>query len=162
MRADDIRLLLDYDAWASDRIFDLAATLTPQQLRAPISAGWTSLLGTLFHLAEAHYAWRHMLTDGAFSDYLAEADYPDVASIRALMLAERELLSEVLRGWGDAELAAPFSYDTEYGPRRRLRWQCLWHLVNHGTQHRAECAAILTKLGHSPGDLDLSVYLRAR
>ena len=37
-------------------------------------------------------------------------------------------------------------------------WQMLVHVVNHGTQHRAEAAALLTAEGRSPGQLDLIYY----
>ena len=37
-------------------------------------------------------------------------------------------------------------------------WQALAHVVNHGTQHRSEAAALLTSAGHSPGDLDMIDY----
>ena len=41
-----------------------------------------------------------------------------------------------------------------------LVWQILLHVVNHGTQFRSEAGVALTRFGRSPGDTDLSVYLR--
>ena len=37
-------------------------------------------------------------------------------------------------------------------------WQMLVHVVNHGTQHRAEAATLLTAEGRSPGEIDLIFY----
>lgn len=162
MRIDDIRLLFRYNDWANDKIFNAAEALTPDQLRASNDFGWGNLLGLLFHLTEAHYAWRHMLTQGQFTEFLDESDYPDVAAIRAFMRDERQLLRAYLEGLGDEDLDKNTTYGTEYGPRTRVLWHCLWHLANHGTQHRSECAALLTRLGHSPGDLDFTVFVNER
>jgi len=34
----------------------------------------------------------------------------------------------------------------------------LAHVVNHGTQHRSEAAAILTQAGRSPGEIDMIFF----
>ncbi len=62
-------------------------------------------------------------------------------------------------GLTDERLESKFSYTTTEGkPHQRILWQAMAHVVNHGTQHRTEAAAILTDLGHSPGDLDMIFF----
>jgi uncharacterized damage-inducible protein DinB len=60
----------------------------------------------------------------------------------------------------DERLHGKIKYvSTEGNPYERVLWETMAHLVNHGTQHKTEAAAILTDMGHSPGDIDLIVYL---
>jgi len=47
----------------------------------------------------------------------------------------------------DERLNDKFSYKSTGGtPHERILWQAMAHLVNHGTQHRTEAAAMLTSL----------------
>lgn len=60
----------------------------------------------------------------------------------------------------DEMLYTKFKYvSTEGYPHERVVWESMAHLVNHRTQHKTEAAAILTGMGHSPGDIDLIMYL---
>ena len=61
----------------------------------------------------------------------------------------------------DEQINGTMVYKSTNGaPYEEPLWQLLLHVVNHGTQHRSEAAALLTDLGHSPGNIDLIVYIR--
>jgi uncharacterized damage-inducible protein DinB len=38
---------------------------------------------------------------------------------------------------------------------KRVRWEILLHVINHGNQHRSEVVMMLTKLGHSRVDMEI-------
>ena len=68
-----------------------------------------------------------------------------------------------LAGLTDDDLQRIVHYRTTKGVQgENPLWQLLLHVVNHGTQHRAEAAIMLTQHGCSPGDVDLIVFLRER
>jgi uncharacterized damage-inducible protein DinB len=63
----------------------------------------------------------------------------------------------------DDDMTSLVRYTLDSGQKReRLLWHCLLHVVNHGTQHRSEAAAILTAYGQSPGDLDFTMFLNEK
>lgn len=67
-----------------------------------------------------------------------------------------------LAGLTDERLASEITYvSTRSGEvHNDPLWQLMIHVVNHGTQHRAEAAEALTMAGRSPGDLDLLDFFR--
>lgn len=69
-------------------------------------------------------------------------------------------MRDYLTSLRDDDLANLVRYTTDSGQKReRVLWHCLMHVVNHGTQHRSEAAAILTGFGYSPGDFDFTQFL---
>ena len=157
-RRADIELLFRYNDWANERILATAEQVTAEQFTRPNDFGWGSLNGALVHLMDAEYAWRVLLKDGEHVEWLRTEDFPDVAAIRARWAEEREALWAYLDSLSSDDLSATISYEGDT-IRYRALWHCLAHVVNHGTQHRAECAALLTGFGHSPGNLDFTVFL---
>lgn len=68
-----------------------------------------------------------------------------------------------LDGLHDDDLTGIVRYQGDAGVwRERLLWHCLFHIVNHGMQHRSEAAALLTSYGQSPGDIDFTLFLNER
>ncbi|MDE2952031.1 MAG: DinB family protein [Chloroflexota bacterium] len=162
MKFKEIELLFKYNDWANERILDTAKKVSIEQLTAPKEFGWGSLRGTLVHLMEAEYAWRILLKTSEHVEWLQPEDFADVSAIRARWAEERAAFWDYLNSLSDDDLAGTVSYEGGGIMRQRVLWHCLAHVVNHGTQHRAECAALLTGFGHSPGNVDFTVFLSQR
>ena len=155
---EDIDLLLRYNDWANDKVLNCAEQLPLEQLSAANDFGWGSLRGALVHLMEAEYAWRVLLKDGDHIEWLQPEDFPDIAAIRARWAIERAAFWRYFESLSAEDLSSVISYRGDE-TRHRVLWHCLAHVVNHGTQHRAECAALMTGFGCSPGNLDFTEFL---
>ncbi|MCY3782075.1 MAG: DinB family protein [Chloroflexi bacterium] len=162
MKRDDIQLLYQYNEWANRRILDAAAGVSPEELTAPNDLGWGDLRGLLVHIMTAEIGWRNRLSGLGEVARPEATDFPDVASISARYKAETAKLWDYLNGLSDADVSGPVTFERDGRQRSSTLWHFLAHVVNHGTQHRAECAALLTGFGHSPGDMDFTLFLRQR
>lgn len=159
MNLSAVKLLYEYNDWANQRILAQAAKLTPEELRAENSLGWGSFLGGLVHTMVAESLWTSRLFDEPVAGGLEPADYADVAALQERWAQEQTRLARNLDAMSEDDLARVYTRERAGKTLTVKLWQALLHLVNHGTQHRAECAAILTGFGHSPGNLDMTVYL---
>ena len=160
MNKQDIALLYKYNQWANARILTAAASVTQEQYLAPAPFPHGGLRGTLVHALSAEWIWRTRWEGSSPTSLLKAEDFPTFEALRTRWLDEEKQLMDFINAVTDERLNHTFDYkNTSRKPLTKVLWQAMAHLVNHGTQHRAEAAAILTDLGHSPGDLDLIYFL---
>ena len=159
MNVADINLLHDYSQWANGRILDAVEKTTPEQLAQENDFGWGSIHGALLHILDAETGWRRFLADEKESRPLPAADQADIASLRLRWDEENAIFDAWLKSLSDTDLSREIKSEHSGVQYRWRLWQCLAHVVNHGTQHRSECAALLTGCGHSPGELDFMLFV---
>jgi uncharacterized damage-inducible protein DinB len=159
VKQSDIATIYDYNYWANRRILTAASRVSPEQFVAPTAFPRGSLRATLLHILDAEYGWRELLDHRREVPDLAAADFPAVADIESLWSKEEAAMRQYLATLTDETLTAVVRYTNPQGiQRERVLWHGLFHVVNHGTQHRSEAAAMLTDFGQSPGDVDFSIF----
>jgi uncharacterized damage-inducible protein DinB len=162
MRIQDLMILYEYNYWATERILVAAAHVSQQQWSAP-SRHNGSLHRTLLHTLDSEFGWRMLCQHNQLTPDLTEADFPTLDMMIQRWDEEETAMRAYLAGIRDDDLDSLVRYTTDAGEKReRVLWHCLIHVVNHGTQHRSEAAALLTEYGSSPGDLDFTVFLNER
>ena len=160
MNKQDILILYKYNQWANAKILNTAANVTQEHFVAPASFPHGGLRGTLVHALFAEWIWRKRWEGTSPTNRLKPEDFPTVEALHTRWLEEERQLMDFVDAVTDESLNGTFSYTNTSGKTfTRVLWQAMAHLVNHGTQHRTEAAAILTDLGHSPGDIDLISFL---
>jgi uncharacterized damage-inducible protein DinB len=153
MRLDDIRYLFGYDRWATRRVLAVIDGVPGETWGATGAVGDRGLGAILVHQLGAHQRWRLGLggdDDAAGRARPEREPLPSPATLAGTWATEWDALEAWFDTLDDAWLArrdenVPF-------------WQMLVHVVNHGTQHRAEAAALLTAIDRSPGELDMIFY----
>jgi len=161
MNIQDIHLLYDYNYWANKKILAASAGVSHEQFTAPASFPYGGLRGTLVHTLDAERGWCRLFERQPFGADLNPEDFPSLQSVEQRWREEEAAMRVYLVGLRDADMERHLRYNTtDTGIQRdRILWHCLVHVVNHGTQHRSEAAALLTDYGQSPGDLDFTVFL---
>lgn len=162
MQVADLMTLYKYNYWANRRILAAAARMTPEQFLAETSLSWGSVRDVLVHMLGAEWIWRMRMQHAAApTQLLSPTDFPTYDSLVIRWQAEQRELSAYLTGLRDDDVNRPVSYRNTKGQVfEDVLWHVLAHVVNHGTQHRAEVAHVLTSYGYSPGDIDLIKFVR--
>jgi uncharacterized damage-inducible protein DinB len=160
MHTHDMLTLYEYNYWANKQILAAAARVSQAQWSAPSTHSLESLRRTLLHALDTEFGWRMLCQYNQSTPDLTETDFPTLELLQQRWQEEESAMRAYLAGMQDDDLNGLVRYTTGEGEKReRVLWHCLLHVVNHGTQHRSEAAALLTEYGSSPGDLDFTVFL---
>lgn len=162
-----IEQLMDYNYWANGLILKYAEKLPQSKFVTDDSYSQQSLRDILAHVMFAEVTWldrmQHPNQTGEKKRKSVDPDkYPDIQTLYKDWFDLELRMRAFLAGFSDEKLLEIVHYQRSDGVEFDNRYADIFtQLVFHGMQHRAECAQILTELGHSPGNIDYIVYLRA-
>jgi len=151
VNADDIRFLFGYDRWATRRLLAALEGVPATTWGQEDAVGERGLGAILVHQLGAAQRWRHAIQQDDERPHPEDEPLLSVEELRTRWDAEWVAIDAWLPSLEDGVLA--------YVHEGEAIWQMLAHVVNHGTQHRSEAAALMTDAGHSPGDLDMIDYV---
>jgi uncharacterized damage-inducible protein DinB len=165
------RKLFAYNRWANDRVLEQAMALPVENYTAKVAGlSFETLHATLTHVFVADAVWLGRwkarpltgdLADARRMDRVVETEVPTLRILLERWRAMESDRQEYLASLSDEDVRRPIAYQSQNGTTYlHPLGEQMAHVINHGTQFRAEAAVALTAFGSSPGDMDLIAYLR--
>jgi uncharacterized damage-inducible protein DinB len=164
MTYDDLRLLIDYNYWARDRLLDAVATITPEQFIRPMGNSFSSVRDTVAHICAAERIWITRLKGEKPQELQKPDRLPDVDAARKEWAElEGEMREQLARLQPEAVERTIEYQDLRGNDQSDVLWQMLQHMVNHGTYHRGQITTMLRQLDAAPPkSMDLIAFYRGR
>ena len=153
--------LARYNVWATARLLDAVRVLPDADYRRDVGLFFKSIHGTLNHLLVGeHLLWFRRFAEGV-SPRLALDDEaePDRTRLAERLRQGAARWQPLIASWPAERFDGELHYTTMRGQAVALPFAAtLAHVFNHGTHHRGQITAALTRLSLPCPELDL-VYL---
>jgi uncharacterized damage-inducible protein DinB len=162
MRASGATTLFDHLYWVRDVVLEAAAGLAAETFTSTDTVTTRDLRATLVHELDVQWSWRERLKGADWEEWGEDAelraeDYLTVESIAEHWRRDEAVMRAWLTSLTDSDLDAPPIRDDD----RQPLWHYVMHLYSHGLQQFSEAAALLTRAGHSPGDIGFLEFVQA-
>ena len=147
-----------HHVWATLRLLDACASLTPEQLETSVPGTYGPIIGTLRHLVggDASYLW--VITGGATRQIADdEEERMGIAELRTLTQENGAAWTALLAEDLDGDRIITRHRDDGTDSRAPLSVR-LAQAVHHGTDHRSQVCTALTSLGIEPPDIDVWAF----
>ncbi len=145
MNANAFRHFYEYHFTENRKLWESYVThLSQEQFTQDVDYSHGSIRDQIFHLISADDTWFSDLRGVSLPETLNPADFPDFDSIRTYW----DMVEQNMRNYL-AELRDELLSTKPLGGEDKdlYLWQVLLHVVNHGTDHRAQILRLLNDLG---------------
>ena len=158
MNADSIRHFYEYHFNENRTLWErYVMPLTQEQFTQPVEYSLGSVCNQLVHIMNVDETWFCELRGVELKDWRDPAAFDDRDVIRAEWDKIEQIQREYLAALSDEKLnekPVPEGEDKDL-----IAWQILLHVVNHGTDHRAQVLRVLHDLGVNTTSQDYIFYV---
>jgi uncharacterized damage-inducible protein DinB len=161
MNAAAFRHFYDYHFGMNRFLWNSYITqLSEEQFVQPLDYSRGSVRDQIVHIMDADTAWFSGLRGDDFPEDLDPATFADQQAVREHWDGLEQMMRDYLAGLRDEML---FVRPWPEGEDKDLYlWQVLLHVVNHGTDHRAQILRSLHDLGVETTSQDYVFYIYER
>jgi uncharacterized damage-inducible protein DinB len=141
MNADNIRNLFDYHFRANRKIWDeCIVPMSDKQFREKIDYSLGSIRNQCVHLWNIDERWFCGFRGVEVVGFANPVHYGTKEVVRREWDRVEGIMKEYLATVQDEDLQKPYEAGL-------AKWQVFFHLINHGTDHRAQLLAMLNQMG---------------
>lgn len=168
MRVDTVHVLYDYHFGLNRQVWDQSImALTDDDFTKELPYSLGSIRNHCVHVIGVDERWFTRIYNELGGEprplpaRLNVEDFPTRERVRAEWDRVERFMHEVLGLLTDELLQKTITFDMPHrgGMKTNQLWQIVAHVVNHGTDHRAQMLAGLHQLNVPTFDQDLMIYL---
>ena len=157
MNANAFRHLYNYHFSENRKVWEVASQLSYEEFTREVGYSHGSVRNQLVHLMNVDEVWFSELRGVESSESYQPADFDDRAALRARWDGVEQKMRDDLAALRDDMLfTQPIKEPQE--DRDLYVWQALLHVINHGTDHRAQVLRTLHDLGVPTTSQDYIFY----
>lgn len=161
MNIDTFALLYDYNYWAHGKVLQHVAPLSDEQRNRQFEYSIGSIHEQLVHVMSAEWIWFERLNGNIPEAMLAPKDFTTLEAVRTRWNEIEANARNFIDGLSEKRLSQTIVYRTTRGTSHEQTVAgILLHVINHGTDHRAQILQLIHQLGGTTEAQDLIFYLR--
>ena len=153
MSVETINSLLEYHIWANNQLWSCVESLTDDQFNQEDDYSIGSVYNQTFHLMQTDWSSAYFFQNGSWPgpdvpDAVTKEAYTSRSAIRSKWDEAEVTLRQAVATLTDEKLATTMSLPAGDDKTFDVSlWEFLYSIVNHGTNHRAQTLALISKLG---------------